>query len=343
MILWTHGITRNTLYHMKQRPNIIQMNYKNKQILITGGAGFIGSHIADALLEQQAHVHILDNLSTGTYKNLEHIKNKIEFIENDIRSFEACLSATKNIDVVFHCAAFVSVPKSIKKPQECLEVNVQGTQLLLEACIRNNVKSFVLSSSAAVYGERNDVCSEDNKLDPQSPYAESKAKGEKLCKTYSHSYNISTSSLRYFNVYGERQQLDSSYAAVVAAFTEKLKKNKPITIYGSGLQTRDFVHVSKVVQANLLCGMQHGMKGEVFNVASGNNMNLFELIGQLSNTISPQTITIKFQPARPGDVYYSEADCSKFVRWSSSIAHFPVQSKESGRSGETGRHARFRV
>ena len=165
---------------MKHRPHVNQIDYKNKHILITGGAGFIGSHITDALLKQQAHIRILDNLSTGIQENVERVANKIEFIKNDIRSFETCLKATKNIDTVFHCAAFISVPESIEKPQECFEINIQGTQLLLEACIRNNVKSFIFSSSAAVYGERKDMCSENHDLDPQSPYAKSKAKGEDL-------------------------------------------------------------------------------------------------------------------------------------------------------------------
>jgi nucleoside-diphosphate-sugar epimerase len=287
--------------------------YKNKKVLVTGGAGFIGSHIVEELVKNEAKVTILDNLSSGTLNNLRNVFPQINIIYGDVSNPFTCLHATMNTDVVFHLAALVSVPISTQNPKICYQINIDGTKNLLEACKKNKVQTFALSSSAAVYGNRNDVCHEKDTPNPQSPYAESKLEGEKLCKQYSEKFDLNTVSLRYFNVYGDRQNPNGDYAAVVAKFKHNLKNKKPIIIFGDGKQTRDFIHVSKVVQANLKLAMQN-IKGEIFNIASGKSINLFELIELLEKETNIEKTEILFQATRPGDIQISKANCKKYQK-----------------------------
>ncbi|MCF7799728.1 NAD-dependent epimerase/dehydratase family protein [Candidatus Babeliales bacterium] len=290
--------------------------YKDKNILITGGAGFIGSHIAEELVNLGAKVTVLDNFSTGSLANLKNVITTVNIICADVRNYFACLNATKNIDIVFHLAALVSVPDSVKNPTLCKNINLDGTNNLLKSCVKNNVKTFIFSSSAAIYGNKNTVCNEKDIPNPESPYAQYKLESEDFCKKYSQEFNINTASLRYFNVYGQRQNPNGQYAAVVAKFKENLLNNKPLTIFGDGKQTRDFIHVSQVVKANLTIAMQgatqENLKGDIFNIASGKSINLLELIEQLKTETNKQNIEFKFEPARPGDIFTSMANCTKY-------------------------------
>ena len=183
----------------------VKQFYKNKQVLVTGGAGFIGSHIVEALVEAQAHVTILDNFSSGSISNLKSVVGNITVLYSDIRSMHSCLKATENKSVVFHCAAFISVPLSIQDPNYCYAINIDGTKNILEASKQNGIESFVLSSSAAVYGNREGLCNENDTPNPLSPYAISKLKNEQLCSQIAQQSHMNIASLRYFNVYGPRQ------------------------------------------------------------------------------------------------------------------------------------------
>lgn len=296
-------------------------SYLGKEVLVTGGAGFIGSHIVEKLLEAGAIVTVLDNLSSGSIENLNNVINKIKFINDDIRNVPSCFIATKNKEIIFHCAAFVSVAKSVENPSLCYDINMVGTYNLLYAAVQNRVKNFVLSSSAAVYGEKQTSCKETDIPSPMSPYAHSKLACEMLCKEFSKIYEINSVVLRYFNVYGNRQNPTGEYAAVVAKFKERLINKKPLTIFGNGFQSRDFINVSCVAQANLALGL-HNFRGEIFNIASGFNTNLFSLIDFLKNEFSIDKAEIDFQPERAGDIFTSIADCNKFKEFASRYISF---------------------
>lgn len=304
----THTIDESLLMKLKTF-------YQNKKVLVTGGCGFIGSHIAKKLVELGAHVTIMDNLSTGFIHNIETITDQINLLELDVRQPDNCLQATQNQDVIFHLAAFISVPDSIKKPDTCYKNNVEGTFNMLHAAHMNNVKKFIFSSSAAVYGPYEGICSENSTpCKPNSPYGFSKLIGEQLCAQYRTNFNIATVALRYFNVWGAGQNPSGAYAAVVAKFSENMAHNLPITIFGDGMQTRDFVHVSKIAEANLLLGMLADTKNthSTFNIGTGTSINLLELIDKLKAQFPEYDQPIQFLPARLGDVQHSSADCTQY-------------------------------
>lgn len=286
--------------------------YNNKKVLVTGGAGFIGSYIVEKLVKQGAIVTVLDNLSTGNIANLKNVLPFINLMYGDVTNKFTCLNATKHQEVVFHLAALISVEYSTKHPKTCHKINVEGTKHILEGCKKNKVKTCVLSSSAAVYGNRSDQCKETDTPNPESPYAQSKLDAEKLCKAYANEHGINTVSLRYFNVYGERQNPNGDYAAVVAKFTHNLKNNIPLTIFGDGKQTRDFIHVSKVAEANLNIAMLNNLRGDVFNIASGKSIDLFQLIEQLEQETKTKRVDLVFKEKRPGDILHSLANCDKY-------------------------------
>ncbi len=288
--------------------------YKSKNVLVTGGAGFIGSHVVEKLVELGAHVRVLD--SSANYKNLAHVQGSIEYIRGDIVDYETCVRATNQVDVIFHLAAFISVTQSFIDQVGCFETNVVGTRNVLEAARVNGVKHVVFSSTAAVYGNLDGPCTEKTTPRPASPYAVTKLEGEHDCVQYAKVHGISIASLRYFNVFGERQELYGEFGGgVVAAFAQKIKAKQPVTIFGSGKQTRDFVHVSEVVQANLTMGLQGGLQGEAFNIASGRSMNLLELIEKLEGQYGAAGTPVTYAPARQGDILYSHADVSKYEKF----------------------------
>ncbi|MCK5632235.1 NAD-dependent epimerase/dehydratase family protein [bacterium] len=290
--------------------------YHNLPVLVTGGAGFIGSHIVHKLVELGAKVTVIDNLETGFLKNLEPVQNSITFVNKSITNMDACIQATQGQKVIFHLAAFISVPDSIQNPQACHNTNINGTYNLLEAARINNVKRFVFSSSAAVYGPTEKTCSESMPCKPTSPYGTSKLIGELLCQQYTNNYNLQTICLRYFNVFGPRQNPNGAYAGVVAKFTQLMKKNRPITIFGDGKQTRDFIPVEQVAQANLALGMQNKtvMNGQPINIATGKSITLVQLVEQIQKKVYNYKKQLTFKVARKGDIQHSKADASTWKK-----------------------------
>jgi nucleoside-diphosphate-sugar epimerase len=278
--------------------------------LVTGGAGFIGSHIVEELLRIGASVCVLDNFSTGKRENLETFRGDLEIIEADLRDSEAIRSATRGVDLVFHLAAFISVPKSMLEPEACFNINVAGTNTLLDAARHAGVRKVVLSSSTAVYGNPDKFpTDEEAPLSPLSPYALSKQVNELYARLYTQTFNLPVTALRYFNVYGPRQQPDSAYAAAISIFTHQLTQEQPITIYGDGKQSRDFIFVKDVVRANLLAA-ESDAAGEAINICTGQETTLLDLLEELSE-VTPRTPEVRFAPPRPGDIYRSKGDPSK--------------------------------
>ncbi len=287
--------------------------YKGMPVLVTGGCGFIGSHLAHELVTQGAHVTILDNCSTGTVANIAPFKDDVVFIQKSITDPEVCLEATKGQHIIFHLAALVSVPLSLDNPALCHQTNVEGTFNILEAARLNGVQRCVFSSSAAVYGPQPGICSEQLPCKPRSPYGYSKWLGELYCQQYAQVYGLQTVSLRYFNVYGPRQNPRGHYASAVAKFKECMKHNQSIVIFGNGQQTRDFIPVADVVQANLTLGMVKLHKsGDVYNVATGTSITLLNLIEHLKEEYPDYNAPLIFNAPRPGDIHHSAADCSKY-------------------------------
>jgi len=286
--------------------------YHDLPVLVTGGAGFIGSHLVEKLVQLGANVTVLDDLSSGNVLNLKNVKNKIRFIQKSVEDIGACMEATEGKAIIFHLAAFISVPDSIKNPQRCHKTNVEGTFNILEAARINKVKRFIFSSSAAVYGPVEQKCKETMRCNPQSPYGTSKLIGELLCKQFSLNFGLKTVVLRYFNVFGDRQNPNGAYAAVVAKFRDLMGKNRPVTIFGDGMQMRDFIPVENVVEANLILAMLDQMDGQIFNIGTGQSINLLELIDILKQEFPGYDQKAIFKPARPGDIKYSAADCSKY-------------------------------
>jgi UDP-glucose 4-epimerase len=280
-----------------------------KKYLVTGGAGFIGSTIVRALLEQGDFVRILDNFSTGKRENVEGLK--VEMLEGDLRDPSAVAEAVADIDVIFHEAAFVSVPQSMDDPLPCFEINQRGTEILLEAARKADVKRVVLASSAAVYGDLETMpLEEDFPLRPLSPYAVSKRVDELYAELYTRSFGLDVVALRYFNVYGPRQRPDSMYAAAVPIFARRLLDGKSITIYGDGGQTRDLVYVGDVVRANILASEHPAAPGQVFNICTGDEIRVIDLVEVLMD-LFPNAPAPEFAPARPGDIYRSLGNPAK--------------------------------
>ncbi len=297
-----------------RKDNALKQFYTNQKVLVTGGCGFIGSYVAEKLVEVGAEVTILDNLSSGYIKNIETFKNKVHVIHGDIRDKNACLTAARGVKTIFHLAAFVSVPKSVAEPDVCHAINIEGTFNILEAARLNKVERVIFSSSSAVYGPVDRSCTEDMPCAPLSPYGYSKWIGELLCQQYSNVFNISTVMLRYFNVYGDRQDPNAPYAAAMAKFTHQMKQNAPITIFGDGTQTRDFVPVETVAEANLIMGMlpKDQVSGQSFNIAKGKSITILELVDQLKQKFPTYTGAVTYAPPRPGDVLHTSAQVTKY-------------------------------
>ncbi|MDD5465213.1 MAG: SDR family oxidoreductase [Candidatus Omnitrophica bacterium] len=281
------------------------------RFLVTGGAGFIGSHIAEALVNQGHYVRVLDNFSSGKISNLNNFGRRIDLIRGDICSKSICIKATKNIDFVLHQAALRSVPKSMKDPHAYNLVNIEGILNMLEASVKNRIKRFIFASSSSVYGEVSDYPEKEAFVPaPISPYALSKLTGEHYCKIFSLYFGLPTVALRYFNVFGPRQALDDDYAVVIPKFINCLLKNLPPPIFGNGKQSRDFTFVENVVQANLRAVKADKVKYGVFNVAGGKDTSILDLAGIL-NKILGKDIKPLFLPVRAGDVFRTLADISQ--------------------------------
>lgn len=282
------------------------------KVLVTGGAGFIGSHIAEYFANAGHSVRVLDNLSTGFLENIPEHKN-IEFIKGDICDPSLVSKAVFGMDWVFHEGALVSVPLSCEKPAEAFQVNTLGTLNVLQACVEAKVKKFVTASSAAVYGNSPILPKKEDMLpEPASPYAISKLDVEFLARLFYEKYGLRTTCLRYFNVYGPRQDPKSPYAAVIPIFIERAKTGKDLVIYGDGLQSRDFVHVEDVVRANV-AALEHG-DGDVFNVAMGKSVTVLELAETILE-LTGSSSKILYSEQRAGDVRDSLADVSKISGW----------------------------
>jgi nucleoside-diphosphate-sugar epimerase len=281
-----------------------------KRYLVTGGAGFIGSHIVSALLQQGAAVRVLDDFSTGKRQNLEGLEKpakpgNLQVIEGDIRDAARVAEAVLDVDVIFHEAAFVSVPESIEKPHLCLDVNVVGTSIVFEAARKAGVHRVVIASSAAVYGDSTTTpLAEEARLRPLSPYASSKLADETYAAMYTRAYALEVCALRYFNVYGPRQRPDSVYAAAVPIFIRRLLDGQAITVFGDGRQTRDLIFVGDVVRANLIAAEHPAAAGQVFNICTGQSTRILDLIGVLRE-LFPGAREPVFAPARAGDIYAS--------------------------------------
>lgn len=284
---------------------------KNKKILITGGAGFIGSHIVDELINDN-EITIIDNLTTGSIKNLKYPEHEnLNFIEGDIReiNFDDFTSGT---DYIFHLAAMASVPLSVEKPMECNDINVNSTVKLLKSAVDNDVKKIVFSSSSSVYGEnRNMPLKETEQPMPTSPYAASKASCELYLRTFYESYGLNYIALRYFNVFGPRQDKNSQYAAVIPNFISSLLEGKQAEIYGDGEQTRDFVYIGDIAQANInSCKSDYN---GIINIASGKKLTINELYEIVKNALGSE-LKPKYLPKRPGDIKHSLADTSNMEK-----------------------------
>jgi nucleoside-diphosphate-sugar epimerase len=278
-------------------------------VLVTGGAGFIGSHIVRALLERGDHVRVLDNFSTGQRENLAGLD--IEIVEADLRDASRVTLACRGVETIFHEAAFVSVPQSMKEPGECFDVNVTGTASLLQAAHKYGVRRVVFASSAAVYGDSDALpLAEETPLRPLSPYAASKRVDEIYGQLYTNSFGLEVVGLRYFNVYGPRQRPDSQYAAAVPIFIRRLLENKPITIFGDGGQTRDLIFVGDVVRANLVAAAHPSAPGRIFNICTGLETRILDLI-EILQDLFPSAPAPEFSEPRAGDIYRSIGSLQK--------------------------------
>ena len=278
--------------------------------LVTGGAGFIGSHIVDRLLNDGFDVIVLDDFSTGNRDNLQ-INKRLQIVEGDIRDFDTVVHCMHGVDRVFHKAAVASVPKTVNDPVGSSAVNYQGTLHVLEAARQCNVQRVVFASSAALYGDEPTLPKTETMLPVTlSPYAVDKLASEYACGMYYKLYGLRTVALRYFNVYGPRQDPSSPYSGVISIFADKLNRNETPVIFGDGMQTRDFVYVSDVVEANMLAASEAGSAGQVINIATGNKITLNQLL-QTFCDIKGLDFRADYGEARKGDIKESYANVDK--------------------------------
>lgn len=281
------------------------------RFLVTGGAGFIGSHLVRALLDRGGKVRVLDNLSMGHRQNLAEIETEIEFIHGDVRDPEVVAACVADVDTVFHEAALASVPMSLEQPLETHGACVTGTLNVLDQARRAGVRRLVYAASSSAYGDQPTSSKRETDLPcAMSPYAAAKLAGEHYCSAFYHCFGFETVCLRYFNVFGPRQDPESPYSAVIPLFITALLNGRRPTVYGNGLQSRDFCYVANVVHANLRAADAPGVAGGVFNVADGRSTNLLQLISLL-NELLGLDVQPQHEAARPGDVRESMADITR--------------------------------
>ena len=282
-----------------------------RTFLVTGGAGFIGSHITEALVERGDKVRVLDNLSTGHLSNLDAFRDRIEFVEGDLRDANTVAEVVQGVDCIFHEAALASVPRSVKRPLDTNAHCVTGTVSLLDAARRAGVRRLVYAASSSAYGDQPYSSKREIDLpDPISPYGAAKLAAEYYCRAFSATYGFETVCLRYFNVFGPRQDPDSPYSAVIPLFVTAILSGKQPTIFGDGLQSRDFTFVANVVHANLLAADAPNVAGRVFNVANGLTVDLLTLLATINKLLGTDVKPIH-DPPRVGDVRDSLADITQ--------------------------------
>lgn len=281
-----------------------------RTFLVTGGAGFIGSHIAEALVRRGDAVRVLDNLSTGFRSNLEHLGDRVEFVEGDLLDYRLLEEMVDGVDCVFHQAALASVPRSVERPLDTHAACATGTLNLLDASRRAGVRRLVYAASSSAYGDQPYSSKREIDLpDPISPYGAAKLAGEYYCRAFQATYGFETVAIRYFNVFGPRQDPGSPYSAVIPLFITAILSGRRPVVYGDGYQSRDFTYVANVVHANLLAADAEGVAGRVFNAAGGRSITLLELLGAINDVLGTQ-VEPEFAPPRPGDIRESMADIS---------------------------------
>lgn len=284
------------------------------RVLVTGGAGFIGSNLADELIRQGARVNIIDNFTTGFRENLEEIKGDFTFIEGDVNDDGAVAKAIEGVEIVFHQAALPSVPRSVEDPLETHRVCANGTVNMLIKSRDAGVKRFIYAASSSAYGDQPVLPKvETMRPDPLSPYAAAKLSGELYCRAFNNVYGLETISLRYFNVFGPRQNPASMYSGVISRFIDSLMAGQTPVIFGDGEQSRDFTYVANVVDANIKAAQTTTGLGESINAANGERITLNELLEVLKKITGNSTARPEFQPARSGDVRDSQADNRRAV------------------------------
>lgn len=284
------------------------------QFLVTGGAGFIGSHLTTRLIEDGHDVRVLDNLCTGSLENLAHVNGRFDFIEGDLIDRAAVERAVDGVEIVFHQAALASVPLSIERPLATHAACVTGTVNLLDAARQADVRRVVYAGSSSMYGNQPDMPKrESHGSQVLSPYAAAKLAGELYCEAFASSYDLETVRLRYFNVFGPRQDPDSPYSAVIPLFAAALLAGKQPVIFGDGLQSRDFTFVENVVEANVCAATAEGVSGNVYNIACGESLSVLDLLKAICQQLD-KPFDPRFEPPRAGDVKHSWADISAAQR-----------------------------
>lgn len=290
--------------------------------LVTGGSGFIGSHVVEALVGRGDTVRVLDDFSTGRRQNLAAVAGNIHLIEGSIEDEALVRQAMAGVELIFHLAAMVSVPQSMAQPLRAEQVNAQGTLNILTAARQSGARRLVLSSTCAVYGDEPSLPkTEQSSLRPQSPYAISKLTAEYYCRLFNESFGLETAILRYFNVFGPRQDPSSPYSGVISIFVDKLAQGATAKIFGDGEQTRDFVFVSDVVQANLQAASVPTAAGQVFNIGAGRPISVNRLFATVA-TLLAAAAAPDYQPPRPGDIVHSYADpglAARVLGWSAQV------------------------
>lgn len=297
------------------------------KVLVTGGAGFIGSHLTDKLVELGHEVRVLDDFSSGCRANLEQALDRIELHEADMRDPAACRRACSGVEVIFHEAAVPSVPKSVEQPELSHQVNIDGTFNLLRAAVDCKVRRVIYAASSSAYGDTEvSPKHEGIRPEPLSPYAVQKLMGEHYLRAFSECFGLETLSLRYFNVFGARQNPKSQYAAVIPAFVTAVLRNEPPTIYGDGTQTRDFSYVDNVVRANILALQASEAKGQVVNAACGGQISVNQMLAEINRLLGAK-MEARYAERRPGDVMHSCAD-GRAAR--ALLGYEPIVSFEEG-------------
>ena len=307
-------------------------SFKGLRVLVTGGAGFIGSHLCETLVNLGADVVAFDDLSGGDWANLDGFRSSVTQITASILDTEALAEATADCAFVFHQAALGSVPRSVREPELYYNVNVTGTFNVMQAAKDAGVRRVVFAGSSSAYGDppgdADTAKVETMPALPRSPYAATKLTGEHTLRSWSHSYGVDTAVLRYFNIFGPRQNSNSAYAAVIAAFAKALNDGEPALIYGDGEQSRDFTFVANAVHANLLAARAEGpLKGEVFNVACGHRVSVNDLHRTMTELWGGDAIPANHEPGRAGDVKHSLADIAKAQQ---QLAYTPHVSFKEG-------------